>query len=207
MRSVKVKHVPKADITGLILAGGRAQRMGGVDKGLVEVKGKPLIAHVLERLVPQVSRVIINANRNLSEYRAWAQTVVTDRTDSFDGPLAGMASGLEATDTEYMLTCPCDSPLLTSDLAERMYLQSATEKAEVAVASDGQRLHPVFLLVHRSLLPSIVAYLDAGERKIDKWFMQHNFTVVDFSDKSETFLNVNTLLEKEELAARLDADG
>ena len=196
----------KDDITGLILAGGRARRMGGLDKGLVELKDKPLIAHVVERLTPQVNRVIINANRNLNEYQAWAETVVKDKTDRFDGPLAGMASGLEVTTTTYMLSCPCDSPLLASDLAERMYLQSVADDAEVAVASDGQRLHPVFLLIHRSLLSSIVAFLDAGERKIDKWFTQHKFTIVDFSDRTETFLNVNTLFEKEELATKLDTN-
>lgn len=199
--------MPKEDITGVILAGGRAKRMGGIDKGLLELRGKPMITHVLERLTPQVSRVIINANRNLADYRCWAETVVKDSTGEYNGPLAGMASGLEVTGTRYMLTCPCDSPLLASDLAERMYIQSVAEQAEVAVASDGSRLHPVFLLIHRTLLPSILAFLEAGERKIDRWFEQHRFTIVDFSDKPETFLNVNTLLEKEELASKFDFNG
>ncbi len=197
-------HMLKDDITGLILAGGRARRMGGIDKGLVELGSKPMISHVLERLTPQVGRVMINANRNLDTYQEWTQTVIRDSTGEYDGPLAGMASGLEVTTTRYMLTCPCDSPLLADDLAVRMYKRSLESKAEVAVASDGCRLHPVFLLIHRNLLPSILAFLETGERKIDKWFEQHNFCVVDFADKPESFLNVNTLFEKQELASRFD---
>lgn len=192
------------DITGIILAGGRAQRMGGIDKGLVELQGKPMIAYVLKRLTPQVGRIIINANRNLDDYRYWADSIVKDSIGEYDGPLAGMASGLEATSTKYALTCPCDSPLLASDLAKRMYSQSIAEQAEIAVASDGSRLHPVFLLIQQSLLPSILAFLRAGERKIDKWFEQHTTTIVDFSDKPETFLNVNTIEDKEKLASKLD---
>lgn len=192
------------DITGIILAGGRAQRMGGIDKGLVELQGKPMIAYVLKRLTPQVGRIIINANRNLDDYRYWADSIVKDSIGEYDGPLAGMASGLEATSTKYALTCPCDSPLLAGDLAKRMYSQSIAEQAEIAVASDGSRLHPVFLLIQQSLLPSILAFLRAGERKIDKWFEQHTTTIVDFSDKPETFLNVNTIEDKEKLASKLD---
>lgn len=198
--------MPNEDVTGLILAGGRARRMGGVDKGLVELGGKPMIAHVVERLKPQVKRIVINANRNLPEYEKWADTVVKDSIGEYDGPLAGMASGLEVADTDYVLTTPCDSPLLASDLADRMYGESISAQAEVAVASDGKRLQPVFMLIHRRLLSSIVAFLQAGERKIDKWFDQHAFTVVDFSDKPETFLNVNTVEEKEELACKYGLD-
>lgn len=185
------------DITGLILAGGRARRMGGVDKGLVELGGKPLVGHVVERLSPQVQRIIINANRNLPEYKNWADTVIKDSIGEYDGPLAGMASGLEVTNTEYMLTTPCDSPFLASDLAERMYGELISAQAEVAVASDGERLQPVFMLIQRSMLSSIVAFLQTGERKIDKWFDQHAVAVVDFSDKPETFVNINTVEEKE----------
>ena len=195
------------DVTGVILAGGRAQRMGGIDKGLVELLGKPMIAYVVERLRPQVGEIVINANRNLDDYRYWSQTVIKDSVGEYDGPLAGMASGLEVARTKYILACPCDSPLLASDLAKRMYLQCMEKQAEVAVASDGERLHPVFLLIHRTLLPSVLSFLAAGERKIDKWFAQHTTTIVDFSDKPETFLNVNTLGDKEELADKLKTDG
>ncbi|MDJ0957759.1 MAG: molybdenum cofactor guanylyltransferase MobA [Arenicellales bacterium] len=194
------------NITGLILAGGRARRMGGVDKGLVILGGKPLIAHVVERLAPQVEQIIISANRNLPEYRNWADTVIKDSIGEYDGPLAGMASGLEVSTTEYVLTTPCDSPLLAPDLAKRMYGELTSAKAKVAVASDGKRLQPVFMLIHCSLLTSMVAFLEAGERKIDKWFDQHAVIVVDFSDEPETFVNINTLEEKEELTSKYALD-
>ena len=194
------------DVTGLILAGGRARRMGGVDKGLVILAGKPLMAHVVERLTPQVEQIIISANRNLPEYGSWADTVIKDSIGEYDGPLAGIASGLEVSTTDYVLTAPCDSPLLARDLADRMYTESVSAKAEVAVASDGKRLQPVFMLIHRSLLTSMVAFLEAGERKIDKWFDQHAVTVVDFSDEPETFININTVEEKEELASKYALD-
>ena len=195
--------MPYRDITGLILAGGRARRMGGVDKGLVILGGQPLVAHVVERLASQVEQIIISANRNLPEYRKWSDTVVKDSIGEYDGPLAGMASGLEVATTDYVLTTPCDSPLLALDLAKRMYGELTLSEAKIAVATDGERLQPVFMLIHRSLLTSMVAFLQAGERKIDKWFDQHTVTVVDFSDEPETFININTLQEKEELASKI----
>ena len=189
-------------ITGLILAGGRARRMGGIDKGLVELDGRPMVTHVVGRLAPQVGRIIINANRNLAVYREWSNTVVKDRNGEYDGPLAGVASGLEAADTEFTLTVPCDCPLVANDLTERMYHGLISERAEIAVATDGQRLQPVFMLLARGLLPSIESFLATGERKIDKWFENHAVTVVDFSDEPDTFLNINSIEEKEELARR-----
>lgn len=191
-------------ITGLILAGGRARRMGGVDKGLVELGGKPMVTHVVNRLAPQVRRIIINANRNLAVYRKWSSTVVKDRIGDYAGPLAGVACGLEVANTEFVITAPCDCPLVANDLTERMYRELICERAEIAVASDGQRLQPVFMLLGRGLLPSIESFLVSGERKIDKWFEHHALTVVDFSDKPETFLNINSIGEKEELARRFD---
>lgn len=196
--------MPYQNITGLILAGGRARRMGGIDKGLVELAGKPMVAYVAESLALQVGTIIINANRNLAEYREWAETVVEDRTGNFDGPLAGVASGLGAATTDLVLTAPCDSPLLTEDLAERMYQGRIAARAEVAVASDGQRLQPVFMLLERRLLSSIESFLAIGERKIDKWFAKHVVAVVDFSDRPDTFLNINSFEDKEELAERFE---
>lgn len=191
------------NITGLILAGGRARRMGGVDKGLVRVGNKPMIAHVVARLRPQVINLIINANRNHSKYRRWAEIVVADNIGLYDGPLAGMASGLTMAETEFVLTVPCDSPLLPSDLATRLYYRLTTEQARVAVASDGDRIQPVFALLRRELAPSIVSFLQQGERKIDKWFAQHDTVTVDFSDKPETFLNINTAEDLKQLAFAL----
>ena len=190
------------DITGLVLAGGRAQRMGGVDKGLLDLGGKPMIAHIVERLRPQVRTIIINANRNQNEYKRWSDTVIKDSIGEFDGPLAGVASGLEVADTNLILTVPCDSPLIAENLASRMHSQLVLDNADIAVASDGDRLQPVFMLLQRSLLSSIVEFLQAGERKIDKWFAQHGVTEVDFSDRPETFLNVNTPEEKDEFVVK-----
>jgi molybdopterin-guanine dinucleotide biosynthesis protein A len=178
--------------------------MGGVDKGLVQLGGKPMVTHVVNRLSPQVGRIIINANRNLAVYREWSGIVVTDRIGEYFGPLAGVASGLEAADTEFVITVPCDCPLVADDLTERMYHGLIRERAEVAVASDGQRLQPVFMLLGCGLLASIESFLATGERKIDKWFERHTVTVVDFSDQPDTFLNINSIEEKEELTCRFD---
>ena len=173
--------------------------MGGIDKGLVEVGGKPMIEHVVQRLKPQVLHVVINANRNMDEYSRWSKHVIKDFSDNFDGPLAGMASGLEYADTDFVATVPCDSPLLAKDYVQRMFVACTTENADLAVATDGNRLQPVFTLLKRTLLPSIQSFLDSGERKIDRWFRQHSITEVDFSDCPDCFLNVNTPDDKRQL--------
>ncbi len=186
---------------GIILAGGRARRMGGVDKGLIDLDGAPMVAHVVRRLRPQVKQIIISANRNLSEYQNWSDRVVQDAIGEFHGPLAGMASGLESADCEYAATVPCDSPLLARDLVARMHHACLTAQADIAVASDGDRIQPVFTFLRTSLRASIVAFLRSGERKIDKWFERHAVVVVDFSDESESFHNVNTPEDKVYLVA------
>lgn len=178
-------------ISGVILAGGMARRMGGVDKGLVEYRGQPLIEHVLTALVPQVSGVIINANRNLERYESYGRPVVPDIVGEFAGPLAGMASGMQSTTTEHLVSVPCDSPLISPDLVARLYTQLTQNDAEISVAHDGIRMHPVFALMRTDLLPSILAFLNRGERKIDHWFGEHKLTVTDFSDRTEMFLNLN----------------
>lgn len=194
-------------ITAIILAGGRATRMGGTDKGLVELAGRPMIAHVLEVLAPQVEAVLINANRNLERYAAFGWPVVPDVDTGFLGPLAGLAAGLRAADTPLVLTAPCDSPLLAGDLAGRLYSALETEDAEIAVPFDGERLQPVFALLRRELGDSLAAYLGGGDRKIDRWFAQHRLARVDFSDRPETFVNVNDPEERAALEARLASGG
>jgi molybdenum cofactor guanylyltransferase len=189
-------------ITAIVLAGGRATRMGGVDKGLVELGGRPMIAHVLDLLVPQVDRVLINANRTLDQYASFGWPVVPDDDTGFLGPLAGLAAGLRACDTPLVLTVPCDSPLVAPDLAARLMDALLRDDAEIAVASDGQWLQPVFLLVRRELLASLEAYLQGGGRKIDRWFDGHRLAKVDFSDRPETFLNVNDPAERAALETR-----
>jgi molybdenum cofactor guanylyltransferase len=195
----------RPQITAIILAGGRATRMGGMDKGLVELAGRPMIAHVLAALAPQVERVLVNANRNLDRYAAFGWPVVADEDTGFLGPLAGLAAGLRAASTPLVLTAPCDCPLLAPDLVARLYSALEQERAEIAVPFDGERLQPVFALVRRELADSLAAYLGGGDRKIDRWFAQHRLAQVDFSDRPENFVNVNDPGERAALEARLAA--
>ncbi len=185
----------KTKITGVILAGGEARRMGGGDKGLVELCGKPLIEHALAALSPQVDTLIINANRNRERYAAYGYPVVADGRRGFQGPLAGMLSCLEAAQTEFLVTVPCDSPLLPDDLIARLFRQLSAGQADISVAHNGARMQPVFALMSTSLAPSMQAFLDRGERKIDRWFEQHRLAITDFSDQPDCFRNANTPAE------------
>lgn len=194
-------------ITAIVLAGGRATRMGGVDKGLVELAGRPMIAYVLGALAPQVEQVLINANRNLERYAAFGWPVVPDEDTGFLGPLAGLSAGLRAADTPLVLTAPCDCPLLAPDLVARLYSALEAEGAEIAAPFDGQRLQPVFALVKRELKASLDTYLGGGDRKIDRWFAQHKLARVDFATLPETFVNVNDPEERAALEARLALPG
>jgi molybdenum cofactor guanylyltransferase len=194
---------PRPPITAIVLAGGRATRMGGADKGLVELAGRPMIEHVLAALAPQVERMVINANRNLERYAAFGWPVVPDADTGFLGPLAGLAAGLSVAETPLVLTAPCDSPLLAHDLVPRLYCALDAEGAELAVPFDGERLQPVFALVRRELRASLAAYLGGGDRKIDRWFAQHRLARVDFSDRPETFVNVNDPAERAAVEGRL----
>jgi molybdenum cofactor guanylyltransferase len=187
----------------VVLAGGRATRMGGMDKGLVELAGRPMISHVLAALAPQVERVLINANRNHEHYAAFGWPVVADADAGFLGPLAGLAAGMRAASTPLVLTAPCDCPLLAPDLASRLYSALEQERSEIAVPFDGERLQPVFALVKRELADSLAAYLAGGDRKIDRWFAQHRLAQVDFSDRPENFVNVNDPDERAALEIRL----
>ena len=185
-------NVIQPRITGVILAGGEARRMGGHDKGLVEVAGRPMIEYVLESLRLQVSTVLINANRNTGFYSRYGVPVVTDALAGFNGPLAGMASGMRAAHTPMIVTVPCDSPFVPDDLVQRLATAKEQVHAEIAVAHNGERMQPVFALLDTALLNSLEDYLGRGERKIDRWFAEQQTTPVDFSDRPETFINVNT---------------
>lgn len=195
------------DITGLILAGGRATRMGGEDKGLIMVAGQPMAAHIIAALRPQVGALIINANRNHGRYAALGAPVISDQVADFAGPLAGMASGLAAADTSWVVTAPCDSPLIPPDLVARLIAALKAENAELAVTWGEGRMQPVFALLPRALLPSLDAFLRAGERKIDRWYAGHRTALADFSDRPETFLNINTPEERDALEVRLAGRG
>ena len=199
---------PFRDVTAVVLAGGRARRMGGGDKGLVEVAGRPMVAYAVTALRPQAAEVLVNANRNAVEYRTITGCrVIADTVGRFAGPLAGMASALEASATRLLLTAPCDSPLVPPDLGPRLHAALARDGAEIAVAHDGERMQPVFALITRNVQPSLLAFLEAGERKIDVWYATRRTVTADFSDAPDTFLNVNTPEERERLERRLARSG
>lgn len=182
---------PRTEITGTILAGGQARRMGGRDKGLIELGGVPLIAHVLEAIRPQVGPILINANRNRDRYAAFGVPVIGDDGPGHLGPLAGVASAMRAAATPLIATLPCDSPCPPPDLVERLQRALADRDADIAYAHDGTRAQPVFALLRCKLLVSVQDYLQQGHRKIDGWYARHRAIAVDFSACPETFLNLN----------------
>ncbi|MEJ2454451.1 MAG: molybdenum cofactor guanylyltransferase MobA [Candidatus Thiodiazotropha sp.] len=186
-------------ITAVILAGGRGRRMGGVDKGLVEFNGRPLIEHVIEAIAPQVHDLMINANRNLVRYQTFGYPVIADSLNDYQGPLAGFLAAMEMARTPYIVTVPCDGPLLAADLVERLVQARERDSAEIAVAHDGQRMQPVYALIPVSLKQSLQHYLDGGDRKIDLWYAPHRVALADFSDLPATFVNINTEEERDRL--------
>ena len=200
-------------ITGVILAGGRGSRMGGVDKGLQNFNGVPLALHTLLRLSPQVGEIMINANRNLAAYESFGVPVWPDSTGmgEYAGPLAGFVTALERCETPYLLTVPCDTPLFPSDLVARIAEAFADADADFAVAAaleqDGQlRPQPVFCLMHSGLLESLARFTQGGGRKIDAWTALHKTIIVPFDqpgDEAQAFFNANTLAELHQLESRL----
>ena len=190
-------NIEPQDITGIILAGGRGSRMGGIDKGLQNFNGIPLALHTLMRLGPQVESVMVNANRNLSAYESFGASVWPDASSDFAGPLSGFLVGLERAETPYVLTVPCDTPRLPRDLAERLSTALIQNNADIAMAADHERqTQPVFCLLKIELMESLVKFTHAGGRKIDAWTAQHNTVVVPFNlstDDPLAFANVNTL--------------
>jgi molybdenum cofactor guanylyltransferase len=196
-------RVPVEDISAVILAGGKARRMGGEDKGLIELQGRPLLDYIISALRPQVGEILINANRNLGRYSAFGYPVKQDMLGDFFGPLVGMATGMQATVKPYLLTVPCDSPFVPTQLVESLYRALISETAEISVAHDGVRMQPVFALLDCQLLPSLLDYLNEGGRKIDTWYAQQRLTLADFSASSEMFLNLNTPEDKIELESRI----
>lgn len=191
-------------ITGLVLAGGRGSRMGGVDKGLQTHLGLPLAMHALLRLQPQVGHAMINANRNLAAYESMGVPVWPDAQADYPGPLAGMLAGLERCETPYLVAVPCDTPNFPLDLVERLASALQAEQAEIAMAAtreDGLVTpQPVFCLLDTTLMESLVKFLHAGQRKIDRWTAQHRCAQVVFDDAS-AFFNANTLQDLQRLRA------
>jgi molybdopterin-guanine dinucleotide biosynthesis protein A len=190
--------IARDDITGLVLAGGRGSRMGGVDKGLQTWQGLPLAMHALLRLEPQVGQVMISANRNLGAYESMGVPVWPDSLPDYAGPLAGWLAGLEHCETPYLVTVPCDTPNFPPDLVERLAEALEREGAEIAMAAAPEegvvRTQPVFCLLEAGLIESLVRYLHGGGRKIDRWTAQHRCIEVPFADAG-AFFNANTAEE------------
>lgn len=194
--------IARADITGLVLAGGRGSRMGGADKGLQNHRGMPLALHALLRLAPQVGTVMINANRNLGAYESMGAPVWPDALPDYPGPLAGFLAGLEHCETPYLVTVPCDTPDFPPDLVERLARALLDADAEIALAATREegvlRAQPVFCLMKCELLESLVAFTHGGQRKIDRWTGQHRCAQAVFED-AHSFFNANTPADLQQL--------
>jgi len=187
------------EVTAVILAGGRGRRMGGLDKGLVNLEERPLIAHVLNAIAPQAGSVLINANRNAEKYQEFGYQIVSDTLDDYQGPLAGFASAMAAASTPYIVTLPCDGPLVPTDYVQRMINAMEMSENEIAVAHDGDRMQPVYALLPVGLMSDLEAFLAQGDRKIDLWYSRHHVALADFSDCPNAFRNINTPEDRDRL--------
>lgn len=183
------------NIQGHILAGGRATRMQGEDKGLLALNGKPLVANVIERLRPQVAGICISANRHIKQYQQYGLPVITDSLTGFLGPLAGIHAALLVCEQEWLVTVPVDCPFLAADLVSRLSAAAMRNKRPIAVVHDGSALQPTFCLLHQSLTENLQQYLQQGGRKTGEWLQQHDPALADFADKSEAFININSLAD------------
>jgi len=182
-------------ITGVILAGGLGRRMGGTDKGLQELRGRPMVQWVIERLAPQVDELLINANQNGTRYAAFGHRVVPDLVPDYAGPLAGLHAALSAASHPLIATAPCDSPFLPADLVSRLAKALTASRAEIAVARTFAQPHPVFCLCRRDVLPHLSDFLARGERKFERWYSTLNAVEVAFDDVAAAFENINTRQE------------
>lgn len=192
----------RSQITAIILAGGQGKRMGGKDKGLVKFCRHSLIQSVIEKILPQVEHIMLNANRNTAEYEAFGYPVISDAMNNFQGPLAGFMAAMQSATTNYILCVPCDGPMLSDELVSRLSTHLVEEKADIAVAHDGKRMQPVYVLMSTHLKSSLEKYLLSGKRKIDQWYANHKVTLVDFSDCPDTFININTHQERDSLQSK-----
>lgn len=195
-------RIPHSAVTGLILAGGAGRRMGGADKGLLEIAGRPLVAWVLAALAPQTGRLLISANRNLARYATFGVPVVEDRCGGFQGPLAGIAAALDTIETGWLLVSPCDTPLLPRDLAARLSSALVEQRAVVAIGADTKRSHPLHALIPRHLAGDLAEYLDRGGRSVLGWVERHRPAVAGFAD--DVFCNINRPEDRTRIAVRLE---
>ena len=188
----------KPAITGVVLAGGLSRRMGGVDKGLRTLHGRPMVAAVIERFAPQVGELLINANQNIEVYAQFGYRVIPDVIGGFAGPLAGLHAALSAAAHPLVATTPCDSPFLPADVVARLHAAMSANNAQLAVAKTGEQAHPVFCLCRRDILPHLEKFLADGGRKIDLWYATLRVVEVNFDDVADAFSNINS---PQELAA------
>lgn len=187
-------------VSGLILAGGKATRMQGANKALMPFLGRAMISHVIERLLPQVDEIFINANQHIADYQAFQLPVLSDVFGKFPGPLAGLHTGLKASQHEWVLCVPCDSPLLPKNLAERLMQAAIKENADIAIAKTDVQNHPVFCLCKKSLAADLANYLHQGGRKVREWQQTHRCIEVHFDGES-AFSNINTFEDLAQLEA------
>ena len=193
--------LPFDNVGAVILAGGQARRMGGVDKGLVQLAGRPMASYAAQTLLPLVSQLVINANRHAADYASMlpdsvsAIDVIADSRSGYLGPLAGLSAALSHLPSQYVLMCPCDSPFLQQQLMIELIEGCQQADTDIAVAHDGKRLQPVFCAVNRRVEKSLNAFLDSGERKIDRWFLQHATAQIDAQHYLQSFRNINSFDE------------
>lgn len=190
-------------VSAIILAGGRATRMNSIDKGLAKLQQQPLVQHIIQRLAPQVDEIFINANREIAQYETFNLPILQDENPDFIGPLAGFNLGLQHCKHDYLLTTPCDSPLIPADLVSRLMQSLVKENAAIAVAKSDGHVHPVFCLMKKSVLPSLTDFIAQGNRKVSLWQKSLAYTEVLFDDCDDAFVNVNTVEELEALALKL----
>ena len=189
-------------VSGVILAGGLARRMNNRDKGLVVSNNKLMISYALQAIAPIVDELLINANRNIAEYQQFNYPVISDANDDFSGPLAGILAAMSVCESDVLLVMPCDSPFMNTAGLRHLLTEYYRCQVDIAVAFDGERVHPVFMAIKCSLKNSLQHYLARGERKIDRWVEQHNWVKVDFSANPEFLFNINTLDQLSELATK-----
>lgn len=189
-------------ITAVILAGGKARRLNGVDKGLQSLQGKPLVSHIIERLSSQVSHIYLNINRSFDAYQTHypRYPYYKDTLPDFQGALSGILSGFQHIDSEYLLFVPCDSPFLPENLAQKLCRALQMNQVQIAYAHDGERPHPTFALIHRSVVADLTHYMDKGERRLLAFFQSQKSVAVDFSEQASAFQNFNTIDEFERVA-------
>lgn len=179
------------EVTGVVLAGGRATRMGGQDKGLINLNGQPLFEHVISKLAPQVSNVVISANRNRDKYQSVGLNVLSDTLPDYPGPLAGMLSVMKQRNSEWFLFCPCDTPNIPDDLALKLWEKKGV--APAAWVNDGERDHPTIVLLHKKLTAPLENYLASGERRVTLFLREAGGHAVLFPNQKQNFININTL--------------